>query len=118
MKKILAQWPFYLPLLGILFGFFITNHIQTQTTLLIVFLALIGCFIVYKLVTNWKFAYFVFLIFAICGFIRQSQVNKQLKFDILLAQKSKCVKYKLKSLVNLKAYLNEKVISSNKFSSF
>ncbi len=93
MKKILAQWPFYLPLLGILFGFFITNHIQTQTTLLIVFLALIGCFIVYKIVPNWKFAYFVFLIFAICGFIRQSQVNKQLKFDILLAQKSKCVKF-------------------------
>jgi competence protein ComEC len=93
MKKILAQWPFYLPLLGILFGFFINNHIQIQATLLLVFLLLMGCFIVYQIAPNWKFAYFVFLIFAICGFIRQRQVEKQLKFDIHLAQRSKCVKF-------------------------
>ena len=93
MKKILAQWPFYLPLLGILFGFFINNHIQIQATLLLVFLLLIGCFVVCQIAPNWKFAYFVFLIFTICGFIRQGQVEKQLKFDIYLAQKSKCVKF-------------------------
>jgi hypothetical protein len=93
MKKILAQWPFYLPLLGILFGFFIANHFQIHASLLLVFWVLIGCFIIYKIAPNWKFAYFVFLIFAICGFIRQSQVKKQLKLDLQLAQKSKCVKF-------------------------
>jgi len=93
MKKILAQWPFYLPLLGILFGFYITNLIQIQATMLLVFFVLIGGFVIYKIAPNWKFAYFVFLIFAICGFIRQSQVEKQLKFDIQLAQKSTCVKF-------------------------
>ena len=93
MKKILAQWPFYLPLLGILFGFFIANHIQIHATFLLVFVVLIGCLFIYKLAPNWKFAYFVFLIFAFCGYIRQSQVQKQLKFDISLARKSKCVKF-------------------------
>lgn len=93
MKKILAQWPFYLPLLGILFGFFIATHIQIQATFLLVFLVLIGCFFIHKITPNWKFAYFVFLIFAFCGFIRQSQVIKQLKLDLQLAQKSKCVKF-------------------------
>jgi len=93
MKKILAQWPFYLPLLGILSGFFIANHIQIQSTLLLVFLVLIGCIVIYKIAPNWKFAYFVSIIFAFCGNVRQSQIEKQLNFDIQLAQKSKCVKF-------------------------
>jgi hypothetical protein len=93
MKKILAQWPFYLPLFGILFGFFIANHIQIQATWLLVFLLLLGCYLIIKITPNWKFAYFVFLIFAFCAYMRQCQVKKQLKFDIQLAQKSKCVKF-------------------------
>jgi len=93
MKKILAQWPFYLPLLGILFGFSLTNHIQTQALFMLVFLLLTGCLLIIKIIPNWKFAYFVFLIFAVCGYLRQSQVEKQLKYNLQLAQKSKCVKF-------------------------
>ena len=93
IKKILAQWPFYLPLLGILFGFFISNHIQIQATFLLVFLVIIVCFFIYQIFPNWKFAYFVFLLFAFCGYIRQSQVEKQLQYNLQLAKKSKCVKF-------------------------
>ncbi len=93
MKKILAQWPFYLPLLGILFGFSLANHIQTQALFLFVFLFLIGCILIVRFLPNWKFAYFVFLIFAVCGYLRQCQVKNQLKYNIQLARKSECVKF-------------------------
>jgi hypothetical protein len=73
MKKILAQWPFYLPLLGILFGFSLANHIQTQALFLFVFLFLIGCILIVRFLPNWKFAYFVFLIFVPSRFFSEKR---------------------------------------------
>lgn len=91
MKKIIAQWPFYLPFLGILFGFLLYATLLSSIIIWILSLV-VGCLLVFWLAPDWKFAYLLFLIFTFCGFIRQSQVEKQLNFDIQLAQKSNYVK--------------------------
>lgn len=91
MKNILTQLPFYLPLFGILTGFFLQSNPQFLSVAIVCCLLLLLYLKIQQFQSNWKFIFYVIFIFAFFGFVRQNQVVTFLNQDLETAISSRQV---------------------------